>query len=70
MENKDRLRGLESFEALVRSVLTFGMDHTNNLKLKELWVLLFSLFGLERLKGIPKKVELVEAVTNLFRRDW
>ena len=27
-------------------------------------------FGLERLKGIPKKVVLVEAVTDLFRKDW
>ena len=24
----------------------------------------------ERLKGSPEKVELVEAVTDLFRRDW
>ena len=39
-ENEDRLRGLESCEALVRSVLTFGMDHINNLKVKELRVLL------------------------------
>ena len=37
---------------------------------KELRVLLCYNFGLERLKGIPKKVELVEAVTDLFRRDW
>ena len=27
-------------------------------------------FGSERLKGTPKKVELVEAVTGLFRRYW
>ena len=27
-------------------------------------------FGSEMLKGTPKKVELVEAVTDLFRRDW
>ena len=27
-------------------------------------------FGLERLKGVPNKVDLVEAVTYLFRRDW
>ena len=27
-------------------------------------------FGSERLKGTPKKVELVEAVTDLFQRDW
>ena len=46
------------------------MDQINNLKVKELRVLLLYHFGLERLKGIPKKVELVEAVTDLFRRDW
>ena len=31
-ENKDRLRFLKSFEALICSVLIFGMDHINNLK--------------------------------------
>ena len=46
------------------------MDHINTLKVKELRVLLSYQFGLERLKGIPNKVELVEAVTGLFRRDW
>ena len=35
-ENEVRLRGLESCEALVRSVLTFGMDHINKLNVKEL----------------------------------
>ena len=69
-ENKDKLRGLESCEALVRSVLTFGMDHINKLKVKELQVLLHYHFGSERLKGSPKKVELMEAVIDLFRRDW
>ena len=55
---------------MVRSVLTFGIDHINNLKFKELRVLLRYHFGSERLKGTPKKVELVEAVTDLFLRDW
>ena len=55
---------------MVRSVLTFGMDHINTLKVKELMVLLHYHFGSERLKGTPKKVELVEAVTELFRREW
>ena len=53
----------------VRSVSTFGMDHINTLKIKELRVLLRYNFGSERLKGTPKKVELVEAVTDLFWRD-
>ena len=65
-ENEDKLRGLESCEALVRSVLTFGMENINNLKVKQLRVLLRYNFGLERSKGTPKKVELVEAVTGLF----
>ena len=46
------------------------MDHINTLKVKELRVILRYHFGLERLKGTPKKVELVEAVTDLFWRDW
>ena len=51
-----------------QTFLIFGMDHTNTLKVKELWVLLRYHFGSERLKGTPKKVELVE--TDLFWRDW
>ena len=46
------------------------MYNINNLKFKELQVLLRYHFGSESLKGIPKKVELVKAVTDLFRRDW
>ena len=63
---EDRLRGLESCEALVFSILTFGIYHINNLKSKELQVLLCYHFGSERLKGSPKKLELVEDVTDLF----
>ena len=55
---------------MVRSVLKFGVDHINNLKVKELRVFLRYHFGSERLKGTPKKVELVEAVTVLFWRYW
>ena len=55
---------------MVHSVLTFGMDHINKLKFKDIWVPLCYNFGSERLKGGPKKVELVEAVTDLFQRDW
>ena len=65
-ENEDKLRGIESCEALVHSVLTIGMDNINNLKFKELQFLLRYHFGSERLMGSPKKVELVEAVTGLF----
>ena len=42
--------------------LAFGMDKINNLKVKDLRVLLCYHFGPEKLKGIPNKVELVEAV--------
>ena len=45
------------------------MDHINILKVKELRVLLCYQFGSERLKGSPKKVELLEAATDLFRGD-
>ena len=65
-KNKDMLRGIESCEDLVCSILTFEMDHINNLRVKELRVLLLYHLGLERLKGGPNKVELVEAVTGLF----
>ena len=66
--NEYRLIDLDSCESFVCSVLTFGMYHINKLKLKELWVILRYHFGLERLKGCLKKVELVEAFTGLFLR--
>ena len=44
------------------------MDHINNLKVKDLKVLLRYQFGSEKLKGIPKKVELVEAVKYIQER--
>ena len=45
------------------------MDHINNLKVKDLRVLLCYHFGSEKLKGISKKVELMGAV-KFFRKDW
>ena len=44
------------------------MDHINNLKVKDLRVLLCYHFGSEKLKGRPKKVELVENVRYFFER--
>ena len=44
------------------------MDHINNLKVKDLRVLLRHHFGSEKLKGSPNKVELVEAVTYFLER--
>ena len=55
---------------MLRSILTFGMDIINNLKVKEIWLLLCYNFGSERLKGIPNKVELVEDMTDLFLEGW
>ena len=46
------------------------MDHINNLKVKDLRVLIQYHFGSEKLKGIPKKLELVEAVTEFFIEYW
>ena len=45
-----------------RHFLAFGMDHINNNKVKDLRVIIRYHFGSEKLKGIPKKVEPVNAV--------
>ena len=63
MKDKERLKSIDTKEDFVHSVLEFGIDHINNLKLKELRVLLCYHFGSEKLKVIPKKVELVETAT-------
>ena len=67
-DDEERLKGLETHEVLVCSVLAFFMDHINNLKLKDLRVLLCYHFGSEILKGRPKKVELVGAVEYFLER--
>ena len=56
----ERLKGLATCEVLVCSALEFVMDHINNLKVKDFRLLIRYHFGSEKLKGIPKKVELVE----------
>ena len=48
-------------------VLDYGMYHINNLKLKYPKVLLSYNIGSEKFRGRPKKVELVETVTEFFR---
>ena len=55
---------------MVSSVLAFGMDHINNLKVKDLRVILCYHFGSENLKDAPKKMELVGAVKDFSRKDW
>ena len=69
-DDDDRLKGIETFEILVCLVLAFGMDHINKLKVKDLRLLFRYNFGSEKLKGIPKKVELVGSVIYIFRKDW
>ena len=46
-EDYERLKGFETCEVLVHLVLEFGMDHINNLKVKELGMLLRYYFGLD-----------------------
>ena len=49
MINNDKmLKGIDTCEVLVCLVLGFGMDHINNLKLKDLRVLLFYHFCSEK----------------------
>ena len=57
-DDADRLKGLETCEFLVLSVLLFGMGHINNLKVKDLRVLPCYNFGSENLRRIPKKWNL------------
>ena len=68
-EDDKRLKGLETCEFLICSVSAFGMDHINNLKVNDLRVLLCYHFGSEKLKGVPNKLELVEAVKDFFIKD-
>ena len=58
-DDDDSLKGIDTSDFLVCSVLAFGMDHINNLKVKELIVRIRYQFGSEILKDIPNKVELV-----------
>ena len=50
-EDDEMSRDLETEDCF--SVLAFGVDHTKNLKVKDLRVLLQYNFGSEKLKGIP-----------------
>ena len=62
----DRLKGIDICGVLVNLVLGFGMYHINNLKVKEIMLLIHYHFGSEMLKGSPKKVECAEAVNDFF----
>ena len=67
-DDDERLKVIETCEVLVRSVLAFGTDHINNPKVNDLRVLLCYHLEPKKFNGIPKKVELVEAFTDLFLR--
>ena len=62
-EDGERLKVLDTCEVLVCLVLAFGIDHINNVIVNELRVLFCYLFVSEKLKVIPKELELVKAVT-------
>ena len=65
-DDDERLKGIETCEVLVRSDLAFGMDHINNLEVKDLRVIICYHSGSENLKGSPKKVELMGDVKYIF----
>ena len=69
-QDDKRPKGLDTCEVLVCLVLGFGMNHINNRRVKEFRVLLHYNFRSEQLKGGPNKVELVKAITDLFRKEW
>ena len=66
MEDDERLKGVETCAVFFGSVLAFGMDHINILKVKELRVMLWYHLGSGKLKVITNKVELVEGVTDFL----
>ena len=62
-----RLKGLETCSVMVFSVLVFGIDCINKLKVKDLRVLLHYYFGSETLKGIQKKRYLWRLLKILYK---
>ena len=52
MYDEERLKGIETCEVLVRSVLAFGMDHINNLEVKDIGVLLKLNSSIKLLKSL------------------
>ena len=53
-DDEEGLNCIETYEVLVRSVLTFGVYHINNLRVKELRVLLCYHFGFKILNEYSK----------------
>ena len=54
-EDYERSKVLDTCKVLVCLILGFDIDHINNLKVKDLRVLICYHSGSEKLKGIPKK---------------
>ena len=46
------------------------MDHINNIKMNNTRVLLWYHYGTEKFNITPKKLELVDAVTEVFIKYW
>ena len=67
-EYNERLKGIKTCGVLVCSVLKIFMYPINNLKFKELGVLLRYNLDSERLKGSLQKVELVNFVIVFLER--
>ena len=63
---EERSKSLQTCGVLVYSVLVFDMELIKNLIMMDIRVLLCYNFGSEKLKEIPNKFNLVEAVNWLF----
>ena len=57
-----KVRDIQTDKKYICLILAFDMNHIKKLKVNELRVILWYIFGSLKLKGIPKKVELVEDV--------
>ena len=65
-QDQQRSEGIHTCKVWVCLILAFGVDHTKNPKVQDIKVLIRYYFGSEKLKGRPNKIELSEAVTELF----
>ena len=65
-DGEERYERLQTCAVLVCPILEFDINHTKTPKLKYPKVMICYDFGLEKLKGIPNKLELVDSVTEFF----
>ena len=68
-EYEERSGGLQTCEFLIDSILEFVVNHINILKLKDIRVLLCYHFISKNLKGVPNKLNTVESIIRVFRKD-